>query len=149
MTPSPFWKTKALTEMTQDEWESLCDSCGKCCLLKLEDADSGVIHYTDVSCRLLDTESCRCSRYSNRKALVSDCVVLTPDMLDKLPWMPESCSYRLLHEGKDLPDWHPLVTGEADSTITSGHSVKGKIISETRVEENDLPSHIKDWSTKP
>lgn len=140
-----YWKNKPLSQMTDEEWESLCDGCGKCCLIKLEDIDTGEYHYTNVGCTLLDGESCLCKNYQNRKAIVPDCVILKPDKLDQLPWMPESCSYRLLYEGKDLPSWHPLVTGDPKSTHHAGHSVAGKIISEDGVDEDDLPSHIKVW----
>ena len=105
----PFWKTKSLAEMSAEEWESLCDGCGKCCVLKLEDVDSGDIYYTDVACKLLDCASARCTDYPNRKASVPDCVVLRPDNLASLFWMPTSCAYRVVFEGGDLPEWHPLV----------------------------------------
>ena len=141
----PFWETTPLHLMDRQQWESLCDGCGKCCLLKLEDVDTGDIHYTDVGCRLLDQQNCRCTDYENRKSLVPDCIILKPQNLDTLPWMPETCSYRLLHEGKTLPDWHPLVSGKMDSTISSGNSVSGQIISEDDVAEQDLPDHIKKW----
>lgn len=133
--------------MTSQEWESLCDGCGKCCVIKLEDVDTGDIHYTDIGCRLLDPETCRCSNYSQRKKHVPDCVLLSPERLDDLPWMPQSCAYRLLHEGKDLPSWHPLITGDPDSTHSAGQSVMGKIFPEDTLEEDDYPDHIKDWNT--
>lgn len=141
-----FWKDKALAELNNEEWEALCDGCGKCCLIKLEDVDNGEIHYTDVGCTLLDSQSCRCRNYENRKTIVTDCVILTPDRLEQIPWMPATCSYRLIYEGKDLPDWHPLVTGDPDSTHQAGQSVAGQIISEDDIDEDDLPSHIKDWN---
>ena len=141
----PFWKQKKLEDLNSAEWESLCDGCGKCCVLKLEDIDTGDIHYTDVGCKLLDGESCQCSDYTNRKALVPDCVILTPQGRDALHWMPASCAYRLLNEGKPLPDWHPLVTGNADSTRLSGNSVAGQIVPETSVAEIDMPDHIREW----
>ena len=131
--------------MSSSEWESLCDGCGKCCVLKLEDIDTAEIYYTDVGCKLLDCESCRCLNYANRKKLVPDCVVLTPDGLDALHWMPESCAYRLVNEGKDLPAWHPLVTGIANSTHLSGNSVAGQVVSEASVAEADMPDHIREW----
>ena len=141
-----FWKDKALAELNHEEWEALCDGCGKCCLIKLEDVDNGEIHYTDVGCTLLDSQSCRCRNYENRKTIVTDCVILTTDRLEQIPWMPATCSYRLIYEGKDLPDWHPLVTGDPDSTHQAGQSVAGQIISEDDIDEDDLPSHIKDWN---
>lgn len=144
-TDHPYWKSKSLHQMSHDEWESLCDGCGKCCLLKLEDIDTGEYHYTNVACTLLDHGTCQCRDYQKRKTIVPDCVILKPDKLDDIPWMPESCSYRLIFEGKDLPAWHPLVTGDPDSTHKAGQSVAGKIISEDLVDEQDLPSHIKIW----
>ena len=140
-----FWEEKTLAEMTPGEWESLCDGCGKCCVIKLEDVDTGDFHGTDVGCTLLDGGTCRCTDYQRRKELVPDCVVLTPDTLDQLPWMPASCAYRLLGEGKPLPDWHPLVTGDAGSTHVAGMSVKDRIVSEDDVAEEDYPGHIVDW----
>lgn len=121
MTDQPFWRRKALADMTRDEWESLCDGCGRCCLIKLEDADTGDIYFTDVTCRLLDQETCRCSAYSRRTTLVPDCVILDPANVHKLSWMPSTCAYRLLAEGKDLPVWHPLVSGDPDSVHDAGH----------------------------
>ena len=131
--------------MNKIEWESLCDGCGKCCMLKLEDSDTGEIYYTDVGCKLLDCDSCRCQRYTDRKSLVPDCVILTANCLDSLHWMPKTCSYRLLNEGQELPNWHPLVTGSADSTNLSGNSVAGQVISEVSVPEADIPKHIREW----
>jgi uncharacterized cysteine cluster protein YcgN (CxxCxxCC family) len=143
----PFWEEKPLTDMTTAEWESLCDGCGKCCVIKLEDRNAGLIHYTDISCRLLDPETCRCKSYANRKDHVPDCVQLNPKKLDTLPWMPQSCAYRLLHEGKPLPDWHPLLTGDPESTHKAGQSVLGEIYPEGDIEEEDYPEHIKNWDT--
>ena len=140
-----FWEEKSLAEMTQGEWESLCDGCGKCCLIKLEDADTGVFHSTDIACRLLDGDTCRCTDYAARSELVPDCVVLAPERLDALTWMPASCAYRLLNEGRPLPDWHPLVTGDAASTHRAGKSVSGRVLGEDTVAERDYPSHITDW----
>lgn len=141
----PFWKTKQLRDLNSSEWESLCDGCGKCCVLKLEDIDTEEIYYTDVGCKLLDCETCRCLNYADRKKLVPDCVVLTADGLDALHWMPKSCAYRLVNEGLDLPDWHPLITGIANSTRLSGNSVSGQIVTETSVAEADMPDHIREW----
>ena len=145
MSEEPFWKRKTLAEMTREEWESLCDGCGKCCVLKLEDVDTGDIYYTDVACKLLDCDDCHCTDYANRKAIVPDCVILTPERLENLHWMPKSCAYRRLNEGMDLPDWHPLVTGEPESTRLSGNSVAGQIIPEAHVAEADMPDHIREW----
>ncbi|MCA3595946.1 MAG: YcgN family cysteine cluster protein [Methylobacterium sp.] len=123
----PFWQAKPLAAMSEAEWESLCDGCGRCCLVKLEDEDTGRIHFTDVGCRLLDGESCRCRDYRNRSSEVPDCVTLRPDNIAGLHWMPPTCAYRLLAEGKGLPDWHPLVSGRPDSVVEAGVSVKGRL----------------------
>ncbi|GAB6139286.1 YcgN family cysteine cluster protein [Methylosoma difficile] len=120
-----FWKTKTLGEMSTTEWESLCDNCGKCCLHKLEDEDTGKIAFTSLACELLDLASCRCTRYSERTALIPDCLDLQKPGFREFHWLPSTCAYRLLSEGKDLPDWHPLVTGKSDSTATAGMSVSG------------------------
>lgn len=125
--PKPFWQTKSLAEMTTAEWESLCDGCGRCCLVKLEEEGSGEIHHTDVACRLFDGENCRCKDYPNRSREVPDCVTLRPDNISGLGWMPPTCAYRLLSEGEDLPAWHPLVSGTPDTVIEAGISVKGRI----------------------
>lgn len=145
MTDQPFWRRKALADMTRDEWESLCDGCGRCCLIKLEDADNGDIFYTDVTCRLLDHGSCRCTSYALRSTLVPDCVSLDPANVHELGWMPSTCAYRLLAEGKDLPPWHPLVTGNPDSVHDAGISVRGKVLSEEGVAEDDLVERMVDW----
>jgi len=141
-----FWETKTLTQMTPQEWESLCDGCAKCCLLKLEDEDSGDIAYTRLHCTLLDEGTCRCSDYENRKAKVPDCVILTPKNVSELKWMPRTCSYRLIHEGKPLPDWHHLISGESERVHTGGHSIKGKTVSEDTVfDEEEQMDWIVDW----
>ncbi|MBL4612233.1 MAG: YcgN family cysteine cluster protein [Emcibacter sp.] len=144
VTDSAFWRTKKLTEMTEKEWESLCDGCGLCCLHKLEDEDTGAISYTDVACRLLDTVSCQCKNYPIRKKLVPDCVVLTPDQVPTFPWLPKSCAYRLVSEGKDLNAWHPLVSGSKTSVHDAGISVQGRVVSER--DAGDLENHIVDWT---
>ena len=130
MAEKPFWQTVKLADMTAAQWEALCDGCAKCCLVKLQDEDSGEIVFTDIVCNLLDQQSCRCAHYEERTKLVPDCVKLTKDNLDKIDFMPPSCAYRLLHEGKDLPQWHPLVSGRADSVVEAGMSVKGRVIAE-------------------
>ena len=145
MQGQPFWQAKQLKDMSNSEWESLCDGCGKCCVLKLEDVDTAEIYYTDVGCKLLDCESCRCLNYADRKKLVPDCVVLTPDGLDALHWMPKSCAYRLVNEGKNLPAWHPLVSGDPESVHRAGISVRGRVVSETLVDDADLEAHIVKW----
>ena len=136
----PFWKTKPLEKMTKREWESLCDGCGKCCLHKLEDEDNGDIHYTNVACRLLDIGCVRCTRYGERRRFVPDCTILTPAAVPELTWLPGTCAYRLVHEGRDLPAWHPLVTGDPDSAQTAGQSVRDWCISER--EAGDLEDHL-------
>ena len=123
----PFWKTKSLEEMSAAEWESLCDGCGKCCLSKLEDEDTGEIHWTSVACRMLDAGTCRCRDYANRLALVPDCVGLTPANVRTIHWLPHTCAYRLIAEGHDLYWWHPLVSGSARTVHEAGMSVKGVV----------------------
>lgn len=125
-----FWETKTLGEMTRDEWEALCDGCGKCCLHKLEDEDTGELVPTNVACRLLDRRTGRCKDYRNRRAHVPDCVRLTPAKLDTIEWLPSTCAYRLLADGEKLPEWHPLETGDPDSVKRAGHSVSGWTVSE-------------------
>ncbi|WP_271065810.1 YcgN family cysteine cluster protein [Caulobacter sp. NIBR1757] len=129
----PFWEYKSLRQMTVAEWESLCDGCGLCCLVRFEDEDSGQVIPTRVHCMLFDSQRCSCTDYANRKAQVPDCVKLTPHNIEALPWMPPSCAYRRLHEGKTLPEWHPLVTGDPDSVHKAGVSVRGQTISETEL----------------
>ena len=131
--------------MSSKEWESLCDGCARCCLVKLEDEDRGDVYYTSVSCELLDTETCRCSNYGERSVHVPQCVVVTTEVLDQLDWMPSTCAYRLLWEGKPLPDWHPLITGNSDSVHAAGMSAKGRIVSITKIDENDLQDYIVEW----
>ena len=145
MSQNQFWKTIALDQLDKDQWESICDGCGKCCVLKLEDVDTGDVHYTDVACKLLDCENARCTNYVARKTHVPDCVLLTPDNLGILSWMPQSCAYRLIYEKKDLPDWHPLITNDANSTMLTGHSVANRVVPEGIVDEDDLPDHITNW----
>lgn len=132
-----------LAEMTIDEWESLCDGCGRCCLHKLENGDTGEIFFTDVACRLLDQRACNCIRYPERAALVPDCVILTPENLAALKWMPSTCAYRRLHEGKDLDWWHPLVSGNPGTVHDAGISVRDKTVREG--DAGDLEDHIVEW----
>lgn len=143
---TPFWKRKSLAELSREEWESLCDGCGKCCLVKLQDPDTDEIAYTDVACRLLDGATCRCTDYARRRRRVPDCVVLTPAVVADLSWMPSTCAYRLLKEGKDLAWWHPLVSGDPATVHEAGISVRGRVISEALVKDAELPEHVVDWS---
>jgi uncharacterized cysteine cluster protein YcgN (CxxCxxCC family) len=136
----PFWQTTALRDMTRDEWESLCDGCGKCCVHKLEDEETGELHATNVACRLLDRRSGRCSDYRNRRAHVPECVRLTPAKLETLDWLPDSCAYLRVHRGQGLADWHPLVSGDPESVHRAGISVRGWTISED--EAGPLEDHI-------
>ena len=144
MAEKPFWQTVKLADMTAAQWEALCDGCAKCCLVKLQDDDSGEIVFTDIVCNLLDQQSCRCAHYEERTKLVPDCVKLTKDNLDKIDFMPPSCAYRLLHEGKDLPQWHPLVSSRADSVVEAGMSVKGRVIAEMAF-DGDSEDRVVDW----
>lgn len=143
---APFWRVKTLDEMTQAEWESLCDGCGRCCLIKLEDEDTGRIHATDIGCRLFDAATCRCRDYADRSKLVPDCVTLTPEAVRSLPWLPPTCAYRLLDEGTDLPWWHPLVSGDPATVVAAGVSVRGRVhVTENDVAEEEVVEHIVAW----
>ena len=144
MDPLPFWRKKSLDQMTREEWESLCDGCAKCCLIKFEDEDTGRIYHTNVVCELLEIYHCRCTRYQNRSVLMPTCLTLTPELASSLPWMPETCAYRLLAEGKDLPLWHPLVSGNPQSVHKAGASVRGKVVSARDVDDDDLPDYVVD-----
>ncbi len=137
-----FWELP-LDRLTKPEWEALCDGCGKCCLNKLEDADTGEIVFTCVACRLLDGETCRCSQYDIRLQFVPECIVLTPDNIGETAYfMPASCAYRLRHEGKPLHDWHPLISGDPDSVHKAGRSVKGWTVPEFEVPEDEWEDHL-------
>ena len=137
-----FWKNKTLRQMSPSEWEALCDGCGKCCLVKLIDDLTDDLHYTTVACKLLDCESCRCGDYENRKSLVEDCVILSPRLIEELHWMPSTCAYRLIYEGKDLYWWHPLISGSPNTVHEAGISVRGRVISEREVKDSELPKYI-------
>lgn len=134
----PFWKTMTLEQMSRDHWESLCDGCGRCCLQKFQDGKTGKVTYTWVSCYLLDTRQCRCTDYGHRTTLVPDCLVLTPGKIPRLRWLPKTCAYRRLSEGKDLAAWHPLVSGDPESVHRAGISVRDKAISEVYVYPEDV-----------
>ncbi len=136
----PFWETKALAEMSGEEWEALCDGCGKCCLHKLEDQDTGEVRTTAVACRLLDLSTIRCRDYQNRKRLVADCLRLEAGNVDNFQWLPETCAYKLLSRGQPLAPWHPLISNDPMSVHNAGISVQGKAISER--EAGDLHDHI-------
>lgn len=142
----PFWKTKSLEEMDAAEWESLCDGCGKCCLVKIEDADTGEISYTDIGCRLLDGDTCRCRDYANRTLKVPECVRLTPETVTTLGWLPSTCGYRLVAEGRDLPWWHPLVSGDPDTVRQAGVSAAGRVAaSEDDLTIEEIIERVAEW----
>lgn len=140
-----FWEEKTLEEMTTTEWEALCDGCGRCCLMKLEDEDSGEIFTSDVHCRLLDGESCKCSDYPNRLAMVPDCIKLDPQNVRTISWIPVTCAYRRIAEGKGLAWWHPLISGDPETVAAVGVSVRGRTISETKVKPGEWEDHVADW----
>ncbi len=141
----PFWKTKTLAEMSDAEWESLCDGCGRCCLITLEVEETGELLRTDMSCRLFDGAACQCSDYANRRKRVRNCVKLTPENIGGLDWMPKTCAYKLLHEGKDLFWWHPLVSGDPETVHSSGASVRGKVKTEQRPSVARLMRRVTIW----
>ncbi len=141
-----FWKTKTLEEMSDAEWESLCDGCARCCLEKLEDEDTGKIYFTHVSCKLLDAGLCTCKDYTNRSDQVADCVRLTPENVRTLNWLPPSCGYKLVAEGRDLYWWHPLISGDPDTVHEAGVSVRGRVQgTESEIADADLEDHIVLW----
>jgi uncharacterized cysteine cluster protein YcgN (CxxCxxCC family) len=147
--PLPFWRTKTLDEMSTSEWESLCDGCARCCLVKLEEEDNGRIHYTDLGCTLLDGKTCRCHDYPQRQQRVKDCVKLTPETVRALSWLPVTCAYRAIADGRDLAWWHPLVSGSPDTVHEAGVSVRGRVAaSEDDVPQDDWPTHIVKWPNR-
>jgi uncharacterized cysteine cluster protein YcgN (CxxCxxCC family) len=151
----PFWRKKTLAQMTSAEWESVCDGCGRCCLVKIEEdlpearlakGANPRIYFTDVGCKLLDAGTCRCRDYPNRQAHVEDCVRLTPEVVDDIGWLPPTCGYRLISDGHDLYWWHPLVSGDPDSVHAAGISVRGRVsASEEVVNADELEDHIVSW----
>ena len=137
-----FWE-RPLGQLSEAEWEALCDGCGKCCLNKLEDEDTGEVAFTRIACRLLDDETCRCGQYENRLQFVPECIVLTPETLPKVAYfMPVTCAYRLLHEGKALPDWHPLVSGDKNSVHSAGQSMRRRTIPEFEIPVEEWEDHL-------
>lgn len=144
MKQRPFWETKTLAEMSDEEWESLCDGCARCCMLKLDD-EAGNVFFTNVVCRMLDHEGCRCRHYPDRHELVPDCVEIDADNIGKLNFLPNSCAYRRIAEGRGLAWWHPLVSGSPDTVHKAGISVRGKVVSETGVHPDELENYIVRW----
>jgi len=142
---APWWEGASLGALTPEQWERLCDGCGLCCLHKLEDEDDGTVYTTDVACELLDCATARCADYPNRQRRVPGCTILRPEDVAVFQWLPPSCAYRLVAEGRPLPDWHPLVTGDPDSTRLSGHSVAGRCVSARDVDPEDMEEHVILW----
>jgi uncharacterized cysteine cluster protein YcgN (CxxCxxCC family) len=146
---TPFWRRKSLADMTDSEWESLCDGCGRCCLNKLEDEDTGRIYFTDVACRLFDEAACRCRDYANRAKKVPDCVRLTPDNVEGIAWLPPTCAYRLVAQGRDLYWWHPLLSGDPETVHAAGVSVRGRVsANEIDVPDEKLEDYLVSWPGK-
>jgi uncharacterized protein len=137
-----FWKKKSFFEMTRREWESLCDGCGRCCLEKLKDPRTGKVYYTNLACMHLDLFTCRCKIYSERTQLVSDCEWLVPSKIKKYGWLPKSCAYRLIVEGKELAWWHPLISGDSETVHSEGISIRGKAVSSVGIPEEEFEKYI-------
>ena len=138
-----FWERKPLAQMSRDEWEALCDGCGKCCLNKLEDEETGEVALTRVACRLFDDTTCRCAQYDIRHQFVPECIVLKPQNIDaNLYWMPETCAYKLLWQGKPLYAWHPLISGSAETVHDAGVSMQNRTVAEFEIDEDDWEDHI-------
>lgn len=142
MSAQPFWETTSLKDMTRKQWESLCDGCALCCLHKLEDEDTEEVYYTDVHCRYMDTTNCNCTVYLERQEKVPNCVWLTPNQASEFHWLPDSCAYRVLAEGRKLADWHPLISGDPNSVHEAGVSIKGKGVADNQVAEEDWEDRI-------
>ena len=142
---SNWWDSKPLEALDSREWEALCDGCARCCLHKLEDIDTGELYYTKVRCRYLDEASCRCSDYENRSTRVPNCIRLSADKLEELAWLPATCAYRLRFEGRSLPRWHPLVSGDRNSVHAAGISIRGRVVSEDYVHPDGFDEHIVHW----
>lgn len=141
--PPRYWERKKPQQMTHAEWEALCDGCGKCCLNKLEDEETGEVALTRVACRLFDDTTCRCAQYDIRHQFVPECIVLKPSNIeDNLYWMPETCAYKLLWQGKPLHDWHPLISGTPDSVHAAGVSMQHRTVAEFEIDEDDWEDHI-------
>ena len=140
-----FWKKKDLTAMNPEEWEALCDGCGKCCLFKFTNPNEDTVRFTNVVCRYMDLETCRCTDYDNRHVNVPDCIYLTPKIAKTVNWLPSTCAYRLVARGEDLPWWHPLKSGSPQSVFLSGESVRGKVVSEEEVDPDDMEDMVVDW----
>ena len=137
-----YWEKKPLQDLTHEEWEALCDGCGKCCLIKLEDEDTLELAFTNVACRLLNTHSCTCMRYKQRHTIVAGCVQLDPGNVEALDWLPDSCAYVRVSRGQALADWHPLISGDRESVHAAGASVRGNVVSERDVPEEDLEDYV-------
>jgi uncharacterized cysteine cluster protein YcgN (CxxCxxCC family) len=140
----PFWERKSLEQMTREEWELLCDGCGRCCLEKLKDEDTGKVFYTSVACRYLDTWTCKCGLYDERENFVPDCLMIRPEMIRTIDWLPVTCAYRRIIEGKSLDWWHPIVSGDADTVHQAGISIREKVISASYIADDDLDAYIID-----
>ncbi|HET7609372.1 MAG TPA: YcgN family cysteine cluster protein [Gammaproteobacteria bacterium] len=145
MSAERFWRHKKLVELTPREWESLCDGCGRCCLKKLQDEATGKVVYTDVACKLLDRERCRCRRYASRHALVPDCIALDAADEHAFDWLPTTCAYRKVASGQDLDWWHPLVSGDSSSVHRAGISVRGRTLAERDVSVDELDARVIRW----
>ncbi|WP_350333375.1 YcgN family cysteine cluster protein [Coralliovum pocilloporae] len=145
MAPEPFWKTKSLDDLTPVEWESLCDGCGRCCLNKLEDYDTGEIEWTNVACTLFNAETCRCNQYEVRQETVPDCIPLTPETVREITWLPPTCAYRLVRDGQDLYWWHHLLSGSRDTVHEAGISARGRVVSENDIPVEDFEDYLVTW----